>query len=240
MFDAATNALIQMFSPPLRALLWRSIGLALVLVVFVGAVLERLIVHLIGAGGASVETTLGPHAHMPVAALAWLLSFAAGFGIIVGSVMLMPAVTAVVGSFYADRIGDEVERKYYPADPPGRALPLSLAFWEGLKTALLAVLIYVCAAPLILFAGFGAVVFFLATAYILGREYFELAAMRFRPPPEAKALRRRHAGTIYIGGLLIAAFVSIPIVNLATPLFSMALMVHLHKRVSARTMVSRG
>ena len=85
MFDAATNALIQMFSPPLRALLWRSIGLALMLIVFVGAVLERLIVHLIGAGGASVETTLGPHAHMPVAALAWLLSFAAGFGIIVGS-----------------------------------------------------------------------------------------------------------------------------------------------------------
>jgi uncharacterized protein involved in cysteine biosynthesis len=176
---------------------------------------------------------------MPVAALAWLLSFAAGFGIIVGSVMLMPAVTAVVGSFYADRIGDEVERKYYPADPPGRALPLSLAFWEGLKTALLAVLIYLGAAPLILFAGFGAIVFFLATAYILGREYFELAAMRFRPPPEAKALRRRHAGTIYVGGLLIAAFVSIPIVNLATPLFAMALMVHLHKRLSGRTTVAR-
>ena len=115
----------------------------------------------------------------------------------------------------------------------------SIFVWEGLKTALLAVLIYLCAAPLILFAGFGAVVFFLATAYILGREYFELAAMRFWPPPEAKALRRRHAGTVYVGGLLIAAFVSIPIVNLATPLFAMALMVHLHKRLSGRMMVAR-
>jgi CysZ protein len=232
MLDAAINAIVQMFSPPLRALLWRSIGLALVLIVFVGALLERLIVHLIGAGGASVESTFGPHAHMPVAALAWLLSFAAGLGIIVGSVMLMPAVTALVGSFFADRIGDEVERKYYPADSPGRALPLSVAFWEGLKTALLAVLIYVCAAPLILFAGFGAVVFFLATAYILGREYFELAAMRLRPVAEAKALRRRNAALVYVGGLFIAGFVSIPIVNLATPIFAMAFMVHLHKRVS--------
>src|SRR3984885_14301958 len=231
MFDAATNAVIQMFSPPLRALLWRSIGLALMLIVFVGAVLERLIVHLIGAGGASVETTLGPHAHMPVAALAWLLSFAAGFGIIVGSVMLMPAVTAVVGSFFSDRIGEEVERAYYPADPPGRAVPLALALWEGFKTALLAVAIYLVAAPLILFAGFGAVIFFLATAYILGREYFELAAMRFRPPAEAKLLRKRNATAVYVGGLFIAAFVSIPIVNLATPLFAMALMVHLHKRL---------
>jgi CysZ protein len=31
---------------------------------------------------------------------------------------------------------------------------------------------------------------------------------------------------------VIAAFVSIPIVNLATPLFGMAFMVHMHKRLS--------
>jgi uncharacterized protein involved in cysteine biosynthesis len=37
---------------------------------------------------------------------------------------------------------------------------------------------------------------------------------------------------VYVGGLFIAAFVSIPIVNLATPLFAMAFMVHLHKRLS--------
>jgi uncharacterized protein involved in cysteine biosynthesis len=148
--------------------------------------------------------------------------------------MLMPAVTAIVGSFFADQIGQEVEREHYPADPPGRAVPLWLAIWEGLKTALFAVAIYLCAAPLLLFAGFGAVIFFLATAYILGREYFELAAMRLRPRAEAKALRRRNAAMVYIGGLFIAAFVSIPIVNLATPLFAMAFMVHLHKRLSRR------
>ena len=32
--------------------------------------------------------------------------------------------------------------------------------------------------------------------------------------------------------LFIAAFVSIPVVNLATPLFGMAFMVHMHKRLS--------
>ncbi len=237
MIDDVINAITQMFSPPLRAVLWRSIGLALALIVVVGIALERLIVWMLGAGSASVETTLGPHAHAPATALAWLLSFAAGLGIVVGSVMLMPAVTAVVGSFFADRIGDEVEREFYPADPPGKALPLWLALWEGSKTALFAVLIYLVAAPLILFAGFGAVIFFLATAYILGREYFELAAMRFRPPVEAKLLRKRNAALVYIGGLFITAFVSIPIVNLATPIFAMALMVHLHKRVSAKALV---
>ena len=67
---------------------------------------------------------------------------------------------------------------------------------------------------------------------LLGRAYFELAAMRFRPPAEAKAMRRHHAGTVFTAGLFIAGFVSIPIVNLATPLFGMAFMVHLHKRLS--------
>jgi len=239
MLDAAAKAIIQLFSPPLRAVLWKSIGLALALIIVVGIALDRLIVHLVGAGGTSVETSFGPHAQLPVDAIAWLLSVAAGLGIVVGSVMLMPAVTAFVASFFADQIAAEVEREHYPADPPGQALPLWLAISEGGKTALLAIVIYLFAAPLLLFAGFGAVIFFLATAYILGREYFELAAMRFRPSHETKALRKRHAATVYLGGLFIAAFVSIPVVNLATPLFAMAFMVHLHKRLSGTKLIAR-
>jgi uncharacterized protein involved in cysteine biosynthesis len=58
--------------------------------------------------------------------------------------------------------------------------------------------------------------------------------MRFRPPAEAKALRRAHQGTVFIAGLLIALFVSVPILNFATPLFGMAFMVHMHKLIARR------
>src|SRR5260370_30814072 len=157
MLDDETKATTKLFSPPLRAVLWKTIGLALALIVVVGIAVERLIVHLVGAGRVSVEQTLGAQAHLPANALAWVLSIAAGLGIVVGSIMLMPAVSAIVGSFFADQIADEVEREHYPADPPGKAVPLWLATWEGVKTALLAVVIYLCAAPLLLFAGFRAV-----------------------------------------------------------------------------------
>ncbi len=236
MLDDAAKALSEMLSPPLRAVLWKSIGLALGLIIVVAIVLDRLIIWLVGAGGTAVENGFGPHAHFAVATVAWLLSVVAGLGIIAGSVFLMPVVTAFVGSFFADEIAEEVERLHYPADPPGIAPSPWLAISEGGKTALLAIVVYICAILLLLFAGFGAVVFFLATAWLLGREYFELAAMRFRAPNEAKALRKRNAGTVYLGGLLIAAFVSIPIINLATPLFAMALMVHVHKRISRRAL----
>jgi CysZ protein len=172
MLDDAIKAITQIFAPPLRAVLWKSVGLALALIVVVGIMLNRLILWFLGAGSTSIETTLGPHAHWPASALAWLLSVAAGLGIIVGSVFLMPAVTAFVASFFADQIADEVEREHYPAEPPGTALPLWRAIIQGGRTALLAVLVYVIATPFLLFAGFGAVIFFFATAWLLSREYF--------------------------------------------------------------------
>jgi uncharacterized protein involved in cysteine biosynthesis len=239
MLEDAANALSQMFSPPLRAILWKSVGLALVFIIAVSIGLDRLIVWLLDTSGASAEQTFGPHLHWPVAAIAWLLSFAAGVGIILGGVLLMPAVTAFVGSFFADQIADEVEREHYPGDPPGVALPLPLAIREGGKTALLAIVVYICVVPLLLLAGFGMGVFFLATAWLLGREYFKLAALRFRTPMDVKELRQRNAGTVFVAGLLIAAFVSIPVVNLATPLFAMSLMVHVHKRLGGRGSMTR-
>ena len=231
MIDAAFKALTQMFSRPFRTVLWKSIGLALVLIVIVAIGLHRVLVWLAAAGQSWAEQTFGFTTNMPVTVLAWVLSFATGLGIIAGSIFLMPAVTALVASFFVDDIAAEVERSNYRDDPPGTELPLWRAVIEGSKTALLAVVVYLAALPFLLLAGFGAVIFFLATAFLLGCEYFVLAAMRFRPPAEAKRLRKTHQGTVFIAGLFIAAFVSIPIVNLATPLFGMAFMVHMHKRL---------
>jgi uncharacterized protein involved in cysteine biosynthesis len=231
MLDAAFKALAQMFTRPFRAVLWKSIGLAAVLIIVVGIGLNRVLVWLAGVAQGWAEQTLGVTTNMPVSVLAWLLSFAATIGIIAGSVLLMPAVTSLVASLFVDEIGAEVERSHYPDEPIGHELPLWRAVYEGTKTALLAIMIYLLALPFWLLAGAGAVIFFLCTAFLLGREYFVLAAMRFRPPAEAKRLRRTHQGTLFIAGLFIAAFVSIPILNLATPLFGMAFMVHMHKRL---------
>jgi len=235
MLDAVLKALGQMFSPPFRAVLLKSVGLAIVFLVLIAIVLFRLLEWLSGAGMAWLEAMFGPAVHGPLAMLGWIVAIALGLGLFTGAVLLMPAVTALVASFFADEIAELVERSHYPADPPGVALPLWLAAVQGAKTALLAIAVYLCVLPFFLFAGAGAVVFFVATAWLLGREYFQLAAMRFRPVAEATALRRRHQATVFTAGLFIAGFVSIPILNLATPLFGIALMVHMHKRLTGGT-----
>jgi uncharacterized protein involved in cysteine biosynthesis len=221
-----------MFSPSFRAVLFKSIGLALLIVILLGIALHRVLAWLADAGGAWTESAVGTGAHMPVFVLTWIVSIAAGLGIVLGAVFLMPAVTAFVGSFFVDEVADEVEHMHYPAEPAGRALPLGRALIEGTRTALLSVAVYLLALPFLLIGGLGLVILFVAASYLLGREYFELAAMRFRPVHEAKAFRKFHRGTVFAAGMLIALFVSIPILNLAAPLFAMAFMVHMHKRLS--------
>jgi CysZ protein len=239
MLNAVLSALGQMFSQPFRTVLLKSMGLAVALLAVVIIVLFRLLEWLSNVGVEWLEGAIGPAAHGPLAVVGWIVAVALGLGLFTGAVLLMPAVTALVASFFADEIAALVERSHYPADPPGVAVPLWLAAIHGTKTALLAIAVYLCALPFFLLAGAGAVVFFIATAWLLGREYFELAAMRFHPVAEAKALRRRHQAAVLTAGLFIAAFVSIPILNLATPLFGVALMVHVHKRLTgyARRMV---
>jgi CysZ protein len=232
MLDAAVKALSQILSPPMRSILWRSIALALVLITVLAIGLQRLLSWLATSGLVWAEATLGPNSHTPLDVLSWIVSIAAGLGVVFGAILLMPAITSLVASVFVDEAADHVEREHYPAERPGAALPFGLAIREGIRTALLTILVYLIALPFVFLAGAGFLAFFIATAWLLGREYFELAAMRFRPPEQAKAMRRENATTIFVAGLIIAAFVSIPIINLATPLFGMAFMVHMHKRLS--------
>src|SRR5438445_185891 len=104
MLDAAIKALAQMFSPPFRAVLVKSIGLALILIVLFGVGLHRLLAWLADQAEQWAGGTLGPGSDMALAILAKLLSIAVTLGIVVGSVLLMPAVTALVASFFADAI----------------------------------------------------------------------------------------------------------------------------------------
>jgi len=234
MLDAAIQAMLQMFTRPFRTVLLKSVGLAIALLALLVIMLYRLLTWLTTSGQTWAEGLIGALAHGPLAILGWFVWFALSFGLIAGAIFLMPAVTALVASFFADEIADTVERTHYPLDPPGVAVPLGRAVIEGVKIATLSLAVYLVCAPFLLFAGFGAALFFVATAYLLGRQYFELAAMRFHSAADAKMLRRVHAMTVFIAGLFIAGFVSIPIVNLATPLFGTAFMVHMHKRLMGR------
>ena len=127
MFDAAIKALAQMTSPEFRRVLFKAIGLALVIVVLFGIGLHRAFSWMAESGTTWAEASTGFVPHTAWSILVWVLSFAAALGILTGAVFLMPAVTAFAGSFFVDEIAGEVERKHYPAEMPGQELPLGRA-----------------------------------------------------------------------------------------------------------------
>src|SRR5215813_6259494 len=109
MLDAVLKALGQMFSQPFRMVLLKSVGLAIVFLALVAIVLFRLLEWLSGAGTEWLEVMIGPAAHGPLAVLGWIVAVALGLGLFTGAVLLMPAVTAVVASLFADEIAELVE-----------------------------------------------------------------------------------------------------------------------------------
>ncbi|MGY4432249.1 hypothetical protein ACVWWO_004726 [Bradyrhizobium sp. F1.13.1] len=130
MLDAAVKALSQMISPPMRSILWRSIGVALVLIIVLAIGLQRLLSWFATYGEAWLEGLLGPGWHSSLEVLSWIISIAAGFGVVFGAVFLMPAITSLVASLFVDDVADIVEREHYPAERPGVALPFSQAIYE--------------------------------------------------------------------------------------------------------------
>jgi CysZ protein len=150
MIDAAVKALAQMFTKTLRHVLLKAVGLALLLIVIIGIVLNRVFTALATSGATWAEQASGVAPHAAWATLAWVLSIMASLGIITGALFLMPAVTAFVGSFFVDEVAEAVERQHYPAEPPGRALPFLRALIEGVKFAALALMVYLCALPFVL------------------------------------------------------------------------------------------
>jgi CysZ protein len=206
-------------------MLFMSLGLTIALLVLIWFVLTRLFATYLEA-----HTISGAYPILDTIAF-----FLAGFGLIIGLIYLVPAVTALVAGYFLDDAAAVVEREHYPGDPPGQALSVGRALLYGARFAALSVMVNIVALLLVFIPIVNLVAFFAANGYLLGREYFELAASRFGSMPEAAALRQRHRGTVFLAGLLIAGLVAIPILNLLTPLFGIALMVHVHKAVRGQS-----
>ncbi|TCR81566.1 sulfate transporter family protein [Rhizobium sp. BK376] len=228
--DAARLALANLLAPETRKLFWKVLGITLLLLVGLWLALHGAIV----AFALPWVESFFPDLPDWAGGVAFVFTIFAGAGLAFGLAFLLSPVTAVVAGLFLDDIAEVVERRDYPADRQGTAMPLVPAMIGSLKFLGVVVVGNIIALILLFVPGINLIAFFLVNGYLLGREFFEFAAMRFRSPEEARSFRAKHSTTVFLGGLIIAAFLAVPIVNLLTPLFAAAMMVHLHKLLSVR------
>lgn len=221
MIDAARLAFADIFSPPFRAVMWKSLGLTIGLLILIWLGLQALFGWLVDIESYPwIET---------------VLAILAGAGLLVGLAFLVAPVSSLFAGLFTDEVASLVERQHYPHDTPGRDVPVLESIRDTIFFTGVVIVVNLVALVLLLVPGVNLVAFFVGNGYLLGREFFEAAARRFHDRIDARALRQANAGRVFLGGLVIALFLAIPLLNLFTPLFATAFMVHVYKRTARET-----
>jgi len=226
--EAARLAGRNLFAPDTRTTFWKILGITVLLLVGAWLLVRSLFVAL----ALPWLDALIPGIPDWAGWLGFVFGLLASLGLALGLALLVAPVTAVIAGLFLDGVAEIIEKRDYPHDPVGTAIPLGRAIVYTVKFLGVVIVGNIIALLLLLVPGINIAAFLLVNGYLFGREFFEFAAMRYRSEDEVRLMRSKYSGTIFMAGLLIAAFLSIPIVNLLTPLFAAGLMVHLHKMLS--------
>ena len=218
-------ALGQFADPRFRRVLFIGIGLTVALLIAVTAGFLGLLQWIVGD-----ETTLPL-----IGQVTWLndlLTWSSLGVMLILSVFLMVPVASAITSMFLEDVAEAVEDRHYPHIPPATRI----GFYEGhvdtlnflgviIGANILALFAYAIFAPFALFIFWG------LNGFLLGREYYTLAAMRRVGREQAKALRKRHFLTIWAAGILMAMPLTIPLINLVIPILGAATFTHIFHRL---------
>ena len=150
------------------------------------------------------------------------------------AVLLFPGLASIVIGLFMEDIARAVEALHYPDLPEPRHQPLREAIWLAVKLAFIAVILNLLVLPIYLIPVLNIFVFYALNGYLLGWEYFELAALRRIDEPDARQLRRRHRIRVFVVGVIITFLLSIPFVNWFMPVVAAAFVVHVFEGLRAR------
>lgn len=209
-------------------------------VLLIGLVLTvALLIGVYAAFLGFLQWSVGEEATLPlIGQVTWLkdlLTWSSLGVMLVLSVFLMVPVASAITSMFLEDVADAVEAVHYPALPPSQPTPFMDALTDTLGflgmiivANLLALILYAFFAPFALFIFWG------MNGFLLGREYYTLAAMRRVGRDQAKVLRKKHFVTIWVAGVLMAVPLSVPLVNLLIPIIGAATFTHIFHKLERR------
>ncbi|MBB4020974.1 MULTISPECIES: EI24 domain-containing protein [Actibacterium] len=223
------KALAQLSDPRFRRVLFLGLGLTVALLMGVTLVFIALIGWLVPEG--MVLPLIGE-----VHWLGELLSFATvGLMIFLSTFLMVPVASAFTGLFLDD-VAQAVEDRHYPNLPPVPRIGWYEIFRDSVNFFGVLIAVNLVALALYFFVGpFTPVLFWAVNGLLLGREYFQMVAMRRLGRKGATALRNQYWLRIWLAGTLMAIPLSVPIVNLLVPVLGAATFTHQFHRLRARS-----
>lgn len=228
MFSGLFLAIEQLGDPRIRGVIIRAVLISAVIFVLL----------MVGAGWLL--------SGLSVFGIGWLdkaVSFLGSSAAFIIGLFLFPAFTGIIISFMLEEIAAAVEARHYPDLPPAREEPVMEMVGNAVRfagvTVFLNLVVFILVVPIMLITfvliPFIPFVFYALNGYLLGREYFEFAAVRRLDPVNGRALRRQYKIRVFACGIAIAVLMTIPFVNWLMPVVAAAYMVHVLEGVRART-----
>ena len=219
-FVALTRALADMLRPRIFVLVL--IGMALTVALFIALQVGAFfLIRNLVPGGFTLPF-FGPIDFGNALSWASLALFP-----IIGFFLMAPVAAAFSGLF-AERVAEAVEQARYPA-VQGQPLDFMDSLLESL--AVMGAVIGVALLSLVtmpILGPFSPVLFYGANGWLLGREFFQMAARRHLDEVQATELRRANNARITWAGVLIALLLTVPVVNIAVPVLAAAAFTHLY------------
>jgi CysZ protein len=223
MLIALYRAVYALSTPPLRRIVALSPALALLTFVLLWL---------------AVASVLYNTALFEWRPLNWLTDVMGGLAVLALSWLFYPAVVTLIMSLFLERVAAAVEALDYPGLGPPRRQPIRETLGAMLRLTGLTLLLNLLALPAyLLLPGINLFLFLALNGYLLGREYFEVVALRRLDAAATRAARNRFGLRVFLGGVVIAALFALPLVNLVAPMVATAFMLHLFEalyRTSSR------
>ena len=221
------KSVAQFDDPKFRRVLWRGMGLTIVLLIAACLLVNFGINQLLSSAWAA--NLIGNQSWLGA-----LINVGGVLFTIALSIWLMVPVTSAIIALFLDEVAQAVEARHYPHLPKQTATKLQDQILVGIRflgillLANIGALILSMIVPLL--APF---VFWATNGYLMGREYFQMAAMRRMPRAQAQELFQRHQGSIWTAGILMAIPMSIPLEGLFIPTLGAATFTHQYERLRA-------
>src|ERR1700730_9085143 len=158
--------------------------------------------------------------HTRLAGIRWvdtLIELVGSLGALLLAWILFPAMTMLILGFFLERVVAAVERRPYPALPPARRIGVREALASALRILGLAVIVNLVLLPVYFLPPINLFLYYGLNGYVVGREYFELVALRRLDGAAARAMWRWHRGRLVLAGVVIVFLLSLPLFNLVAP-----------------------
>jgi uncharacterized protein involved in cysteine biosynthesis len=221
------KSVAQFDDPKFRRVLWRGMGLTIVLLIAACLLVNFGINQLLSSAWAA--NLIGNQSWLGA-----LINVGGVLFTIALSIWLMVPVTSAIIALFLDEVAQAVEARHYPHLPKQTATKLQDQILVGIRFLGILLLANVGALILSMIVPLLAPFVFWATnGYLMGREYFQMAAMRRMPRAQAQELFQRHQGSIWTAGILMAIPMSIPLVGLFIPILGAATFTHQFERLRA-------